>query len=400
MQTTMKLSLRPVLFTVTTLAVLVPAVAHAQTKDAPPAKDAPAAQAGAKPQDKAFELAVTAASMGAVDSNIFDKGANPTAAAGGELNLGLGIGVPLGDSVSWASGAGVGTNARRGIDGDAGDSNALRLDGHAKTGLELLLFGKTSLPGRAAKKPQLPAMKLGLEAKYAYWSNPLISQPAAQSDATIDALEPTDDASGEDLAEDDGSGAGEQAEAAEIPIGAQTFSNPNTHHKVTGATRLALEISSALSFAAEGGGGRDMVRLTDAVQVSPEYNELTVDLSAKYKVAPKYVWITAGYSFERRMFDDRNAKGDAQDFAVNGARFALDLPFKPIKVKLGYDVRFKSADAGQAGNTTRHQLQIGTEVPITKTFAAVADARYTNTLFNGPPDSTRVIGIAGMKAKW
>jgi len=63
-------------------------------------------------------------------------------------------------------------------------------------------------------------------------------------------------------------------------------------------------------------------------------------------------------------------------------------------------VRFKSADAGQAGNTTRHQLQIGTEVPITKTFAAVADARYTNTLFNRPPDSTRVIGIAGMKAKW
>jgi len=64
----MKLSLRPVLFTVTALAVLVPADAHAQTKDAPPAKDAPAAQAGAKPQDKAFELAVTAASMGAVDS--------------------------------------------------------------------------------------------------------------------------------------------------------------------------------------------------------------------------------------------------------------------------------------------------------------------------------------------
>ena len=391
----MKLRFHALVSTVVTLSALIPAAAHAQ------AKDSPAARAGAKPPEKAFDLAVTAASLGAVDSNIFDKGASPVMAAGGEVNLGLGIGVPLGSAVSWASGAGLGTTGRRGINGDAGDSNALRLDGHVKTGLEILLFGRTSLPGRAVKKPELPALKVGLEAKYAYWSNPLISQPAAQSDAAVDALEPSDDSSDVTLAEgDEEGGDGTQAEAAEVPIGAQTFSNPNTHHKVTGATRITLEITSALSVAAEAGGGRDMVRVTDTVQVSPEYNEVTADLSAKYKLLPKYLWITVGSSLERRMFDEVNAKGDAQDFTVSGARLALDLPLSPIKVKLSYDVRFKSADAGLTGNTTRHQLQVGAEVPVTKVFAAVADARYTNTMLNAAPDSTRAIGIAGMKAKW
>ena len=381
----------------------LPSAAYAQPTT-PPAKDAPASPLAPAPQEKAWDLALSAASLGAFDSNIFDKGTNPTTAAGGEVNLGIGIGVPLGGSLAWASGAGIGANARQGIDGSAGESNAMRVDAHLKTGLELLLFGKSSLPGRPAKKAVLPALKLGLEAKYAYWSNPLITQPAGQSDATIDALEPTETSADaeptEETAGADGEGGGEQAEAAEVPIGAQTFSNPNTHHKVTGAARMTLEVTSALTFSAEGGGGRDMVRLTDDVQVSPEYNEMTADLSGKYKVSPKYLWVTLGYSYEQRRFDELNAKRDAQDFAVNGGKLVFDIPLKPIKVKLGYDVRLKSSDAGAAGNTTRHQGQLGVEVPITKAFSAVADARYTNTLLNGPPDSTRFIGIAGMKAKW
>lgn len=87
-----------------------------------------------------------------------------------------------------------------------------------------------------------------------------------------------------------------------------------------------------------------MVRLTDDVQVSPEYNEMTADVSGKYKVSPKYLRVTLGYSYEQRRFDELNAKRDTQDFAVNGGKLVFDIPLKPIKVKLGYDVapRFPS----------------------------------------------------------
>src|SRR5262245_7084357 len=84
--------------------------------DAPPQKDAPQ-KTGEASKDKKWELGVTAASLGAFDSNIFDKGKDPVKAAGGDVNIGLTFGVPLGSSLAWASGAGVGTNARQGIGG-------------------------------------------------------------------------------------------------------------------------------------------------------------------------------------------------------------------------------------------------------------------------------------------
>ena len=389
-------------------ACLVLAASSTARADDRPAKDAPAGQPSGERKEKGFEIGLSAASLGAFDSNVFDKGKDPVMAAGGDVNVGVNLGVSLGHRVSWANAVGLGSNARHGVDGSAGDSNAMRVDAFLKTGLELLLFGESSLPGRSAKRSQLPALKLGLEAKYAYWSNPFITQPASAADPTVDALEPTEPATdstdGEVASEGEGGDEGGSAEpteaAADIPIGAQTFSNPNTHHKLTGAARLVLEASSRLTFALEGGGGRDMVKLTDGVLVSPEYNEATADFSAKYKLLSKLLWVTLGYVFERRMFDEPNAKGLTQDFAVNGGKAVLDVPLKPVKFKLGYDLRMKSADAGTDGDTRRHQVQLGAEVPVSKAFAIVADARYTNTEMNSAPSSTRFIGLAGLKAKW
>jgi hypothetical protein len=420
--TNRKLALRTLLALVVLPAIAlagVPAVARAEgvampVKDAP--AGAPAKEEGARP----YEVGITAASMGAFDSNVFDKGTAPTMAAGGDVNVGIGIGVPLGSRVAWASGAGLGSNARQGIDRSAGDANALRVDAHLKTGLEFLLFGKTSMPGRPTKKPRYPALRLAVEAKYAYWSNPFITQPKTATDCSIDALEPTDTTSDGDLALQDAEngggsdgasdgvaesdaeegGADSQVESADIPVGAQTFSNPNTHHKLSGATRLLFDLSSRLSLTAEGGGGRDMVRLDDTVQVSPEYNDATADVSAKYKVAPSFLWVTVGYAFERRIYDELNAKGLEQSFDVNGVKVVIDVPLKRLKLKAGYDLRMKSADSGATGDTTRHQVQLAAELPVSKAFAVVADARHTNTIFSGQPDSTRFIGLAGLKAKW
>jgi hypothetical protein len=388
------------------LVLVASSTAHAD--EHPAAKDAPAGQPSGEAKGKGFEIGLSAASLGAFDSNVFDKGKDPVMAAGGDVNVGVNLGVPLSHRVSWASAVGLGSNARQGIDASAGDSNALRVDAFLKTGLEILLFGETSLPGRSAKKSRLPALKLGLEAKYAYWSNPFITQPAAAADPTVDALEPTEPATQDSDAEvaaegeagDEGGGAEPAEAAADIPIGAQTFSNPNTHHKLTGAARLVFEASSRLTFALEGGGGRDMVKLTDAVLVSPEYNEVTADFSAKYKLSPKLLWVTLGYVFERRVFDEPNAKNLTQDFAVHGGKLVVDVPLKPLKFKLGYDLRMKSADAGSDGDTRRHQVQLGAEVPVSKAFSIVADARYTNTEMNSASSSTRFIGLAGLKAKW
>lgn len=411
-------SLGPTLLAAATVAAVL-GVAPASRADvalAPPIKDAPSGAPAKEGAARPYEVGLTAASLGAFDTNVFDKGTDPTMAAGGDVNVGVGIGVPLGARVAWASAAGLGSNARQGLDKSAGDANALRVDAHLKTGLELVLFGKTSLPGRPLKHPSYPALRLGLDVKYAYWSNPLVTQAKAPADSGLDALEPTDAASDGDLAlqdaesdgggdgasegeSDDGAG-GAEATAADVPVGAQTFSNPNTHHKLTGATRLVLDVSSRLAVTAEGGGGRDMVRLDDTVQVSPEYNEMNADLSAKYKVAPAYLWVTVGWAFERRIYDVPDAKGLEQSFDVNGLKALVDVPLKAVKVKLGYDLRIKSADAGSARDTTRHQVQVAGELPVSKVFAVVADARLATTVFSAQPDSMRFIGLAGVKAKW
>lgn len=374
--------------------------------------------------------------MAAADSNIFDKGANTVQAAGVDVTLGLSLGVPVSPHVSWISGAGAGTNYRDGIGGSVGDANALRVDANVKTGIETLLMGKTSIAGRKVKKPTFPAMKLSLEAKYALWMNPLISQPPAQSDESEDALEPSDDDSGSDsgggggdgsasvrrhgprqYAQNDGpigndgsTGGDDSAESndepgdddqelpADVPAGPQTFSNPNTHNKVSGIAKLTLETSKKLSFTLDGTFGRDFVSLDDTVEVSPNYNEVTSALTAKYKLHPKAI-VSAGYVFERRFYDDLSSSGASQDFFVQGAKAAVDVPLKRVKLKLAYDIRLKVADAGAAKNADRNQVQLTAEVPLNKIFSVVGETRFSYTLFGTGPDSARFIGLAGFKVK-
>ena len=214
-------------------------------------------------------------------------------------------------------------------------------------------------------------MTLTLEAKYALWANPLISQPPAQSDESVDALEPGDETDGadsggggggefgwterhpasthrrmatpsmtvlppvEDAAAGDRAsseetgetGNNEEAEEgdqgeqpAQVPAGGQTFSNPNTHHHLTGSAHLTLDTSKKFSITADAGFGRDFVQLDDTVEVSPMYDELTAGLGAQHKLLPK-LWLSAGYVFERRFFDDPAASGASQDFFVQGGKF-------------------------------------------------------------------------------
>jgi outer membrane protein OmpA-like peptidoglycan-associated protein len=379
-------------------------------------------------------IGATGSALGVVDTNIFDKGANTVQAVGFDVTAGLTVGVPVTPTLSWASAIGLGTNYRDGVGGDVGGADAMRVDASVKTGIEALLAGRTSLAGRKVKRSTFPSVKLSLDAKYALWANPLITQPPALDDETVDALEPSDDdeaggssgggggggdASRErsasprryaqassntasdaapDAGDGGGEGEGEEEQPAEVQAGPQTFSNPNFHNKVSGIARLDVETSKRLSFAADATFGRDFVDLEDSVETSPNYDEITAGLSAKDKLSPKLLWLTLGYVFERRFYDDLSAAGASQDFFVQGAKVAVDLPWKPGKLKVSYDLRFKLADA-DGKNTTRNQVQASGELPLDKIFSAIAEARFTYTIFDGAPDSTRLIVLAGMKAK-
>jgi hypothetical protein len=424
-----------------------PGLGSAQEAAQPGAPAHPKPKEGKDKPEKAekekVDLGFVGTALGAYDSNILDKGTGAVGAAGLDVTLGLTVGVPVSKVLSWASGVGLGSNYRDGISGNVGGANALRLDAHVKTGIEALLAGKSSLPGRHVKHDVFPVVKLAVEAKYALWANPYLPQPPQAADETEDALEPTEDddaASGDsgggggeaalhrrgrpslmfaegvegaDSAEAAGPEAGgeeaeeEQPEAAEIPIGGQTFSNPNTHHKFTGVVRLTVEPVKKLTLGVDGGVGRDLVNLDDSVEVSPEYNEVTAGASAKYKISPKLLWVSLGYIFERRIFDEVGKTDLPQDFSVQGAKVRIDVPLKPVKFNLTYDIRFKLSDtsdvAGGSGNTTRHQFQLGAEIPIMKILAAVVETRLTDTQFSpavggvAGPDSVRFIGLAGLK---
>jgi OOP family OmpA-OmpF porin len=393
-----------------------------------------------------IDFGVNGSAFGVADTNIFDKGANTVQAVGFDVNAGLNLGVPIAKRVSWVSSTGLGTNYRDGVGGGSvGDANALRVDFNVVSGFETLLFGKTSLAGRKVKKSTYPNMKLTLQAKYALWANPLITQKPAQDDETIDALEPSDDDEGGGSSRDGGGGAmnewrrhprlyaqadsssandgspegggsdegqgdsgeggGEgdnegQGEPAEVSAGPQTFSNPNLHNHVSGIAKLALDTSKKWSFGLDGVFGRDFVDLEDTVETNPQYDEVTANLTAKYKLLPKVLWLTGGYVFERRFYDEDLPSGASQDFFVQGAKFIADIPLKHVKLKASYDVRFKIADAGSSKNATRNQVQLSAEVPIGKVFSIVDESRFTYTLFDGSPNSTRFIELLGAKVKF
>jgi OmpA-OmpF porin, OOP family len=390
-----------------------------------------------------IDFGVNGSAFGVVDTNIFDKGANTVQAVGFDVNSGLNLGVPLSKRISWISSTGLGTNYRDGVGGSVGDANALRVDFNVVTGFETLLMGKTSLAGRKVKKSTYPNMKLTLQAKYALWANPLITQKPALDDETIDALEPSDDDEGSDGAgggggegrnewrrhprtyaqadsssasdgspegaegdadqgdNDEGGGDNEgEGEPAEVSAGPQTFSNPNLHNHLSGIAKLSLDTSKKWSFGADAVFGRDFVDLEDTVETNPQYDEITGGLTAKYKLLPKLLWLTGGYVFERRFYDEDSASGASQDFYVQGAKFIADIPLKRVKLKASYDIRFKIADAGSSKNATRNQIQLSAEVPIGKVFSIVDESRFTYTLFDGSPNSTRFIELLGAKVKF
>ena len=63
-------------------ACLVLAASSTARADDRPAKDAPAGQPSGERKEKGLEIGLSAASLGAFDSNVFDKGKDPVMAAG------------------------------------------------------------------------------------------------------------------------------------------------------------------------------------------------------------------------------------------------------------------------------------------------------------------------------
>jgi hypothetical protein len=399
------------------LAAWGPAVAAAQESPAAPAPGKPDATSNAETKTKSakppksFEFDVTGAVLGALDSNVFDKGDNPILAGGVDVDLSLQFGIPVGKRLSWIVGLGFGSNFRGGLSGDVAAS-ALKIDANAKTGLEVLLAGKSSLPGRHVKKSVFPVVKLGVEVKYALTTNPLTTEkktdvgadalaPADEADDVSDSTESGDSANAEEAAdeadaEDDGE---EEAEASSGASG-QTFSNPNTHHKGSGVARLTIEPTKTLTLGADVGGARDFVNLTN-VETSPQYSEFTGGVNVKYKIHPKYLSLSAGYSYERRSYDEQKTKsGEDLQFDVHGGKLGIDVPLNAFKIKAVYDVKYKFVGVDETTNQVRHQGQLVVEVPLIKNLAAVADGRLSSTVPAAAPSALRFIGLAGLKMKF
>jgi hypothetical protein len=369
-----------------------------------------------------------AQALGIYDTNLFEKGDIATTAGGTDLTMGGLAGYGLARRISAIGAASLGTNVREGFARGAG-ANALKFDGGARLGLEMLVFGQASLPGRKIKTESHPSLRLALEGRYAYSSTPNLEQPArAPSDPlrvvdnTADAFQsedPADDesnsgASEEDHKEDDkgdekstGKSSGsvresETADAAASPAGSggpQAFRNPFTHHKVAAASRASLELSKVLGFGLDGAFARDMVDLTN-VKESPQYVELLSGLNGRYKLFPNSLWLTVGYSFDRRWFDvQKNASGDRLRFSMHGLKVAIDVPTKQAKFRLSYDFRQKITDGDPSGDQSRHQGQLVVEVPLFKYVSALADTRVSSTSFVGKADALRFIAMAGLKLK-
>jgi hypothetical protein len=337
------------------------------------------------PAPSPVDFALSASGMGAVDSNVFDRPSGRIAAGGVDFDANGLLGVPLGSRVSWIGAGNFVANYRSGTNVSDG-SNATKLDGIAKTGLEGLLFGKTSLPGQKVDHGVFPAMKLSLALKYAYTSNPVFGQQPSQVDETSDVLEPAPD---EMSFEDDGT--------AGVPIGGQTYSNPNIHHRASATVRDSLEAGKRLLFTLDATALRDGVGVVDG-EVSPNFYSGAASLNARYKLAPQYLWLTAGYSFEQRSYQLLTVpSGSPLRFGTHGLKVALDLPLTWVKLKLGYDLRLRRVGADITQNRNRHQVQAALEMPLGKSFSAVIDARFTDTTSPVGPDSARVITMAGLK---
>jgi len=411
-----------------------PAPAVASPEDLTPKPQAVAASSkGAdKPRSPAkripLDWEVNAQALGIYDTNLFEKGDLATTARGTDIALGGLAGYGIARRISAIGAASLGTSVREGFSRGAG-ANALKFDGGARLGLEMLLLGQTSLPGRKIKTESHPSLRLAVEGRYAYSATPNLEQPARAPtdpirlvDNTADAFQsedPADDESSSGASEEDekgdekgeakgtgkSSGSVRESDATDSGVspagsgGPQAFRNPFTHHKVASASRASLELSKTLGFGLDGAVARDMVDLTN-VKVSPQYTELLSGLNGRYKIFPNSLWLTAGYSFDRRWFDVQpNANGDRLRFSMHGLKVAVDVPTKRAKFRLSYDFRQKVTDNDPSGDQSRHQGQLVVEVPLFKYVSVLADSRVSSTSFVGKADALRFIAMAGLKFK-
>ena len=72
--------------------------------------------------------------------------------------------------------------------------------------------------------------------------------------------------------------------------------------------------------------------------MAPNATMLCSDTCQRSVVNSRSYWLIPTKSERGSIFDEVNATRLTQDFDVSGAKASLDLPLRPIKLKLGYDV--------------------------------------------------------------
>lgn len=336
------------------------------------------------------EVELSLSSLGAYDSNVKDKD-QAVSAGGFDLGIQLKLGVPLGQRVGWGSSAGFGTKYRNGGVTEP-SATTLKLEGSAATGFEALLAGDGSIPGRKVKGTVFPLVKLGLEGRYKLSTSPVITKPVEGFDDIEDSLEVSEDS-------DEDGGDEDEEEGASTGGGGQTFSSPNTHHNLGGTLKLAVEPLKRFSVHLEGGLHHDFVALGEGVMVSPEFTEVAASTTFKLRIVPEILHAALGYSFDHRWYDEETTKaGDPLLFMVHGIKAGLELPLKRVKLKASYDLKLRVVDVDTAMNRTRHEVQLGAEVPVLEKLSALVDTRLSATEGSGPT-ALRFIAMAGLKYK-
>lgn len=352
----------------------------------------PPTEVSAKPPPKiGRELELSLSSLGAYDSNVKDK--DQAASAGGfDLGIQLKLGVPLGQRFGWGSSAGFGTKYRNGGVTEP-SATTLKLEASAATGFEALLAGDGSIPGRKLKGTVFPLVKLGLEGRYKLSTSPVITKPVEGFDDIEDSLEVSEDS-------DEDSGDEDEEEGASTGGGGQTFSSPNTHHNLGGTLKLGIEPVKRFGIHLEGGLHHDFVALGEGVLVSPEFTEAGGSTTFKLRIVPEILHASLGYGFEHRWYDEETTKaGDPLSFAVHGIKAGLELPLKRVKLKASYDLKLRVVDIDPAMNRTRHEVQLGAEVPVLEKLSALVDTRFSATEGSSGPAALRFIAMAGLKYK-
>ncbi|MCC7380723.1 MAG: hypothetical protein IT384_02780 [Deltaproteobacteria bacterium] len=446
------------------LAGLAPERARAQDTSAPEPLEAkieaaPESEA-AKPQDatvvgerkskkKRFgKLAFGATVGGGYDSNVFNKPPQKSTRAGlGEVSTALKLDVPASAALSWRSKAGLGGSYRSG-DGDLGAS-AAKLAAQAKTGLELLVFGKRNMPGgkKVPKKKQVfPNARLSATFSYGMSVNPVIKEAApealvqglraAQDPAPLpEELGIDPDIVGEDLDEefeedlgddfgddDDGdddegeegdeeSSDEDQEEAEEAEeeefieedvLEGKSFSLEGFKQKIGGNVGFKLDPIRGTSLGLTGALTRGDNPEVDG-KPSPDFLQFGGAVKVKQKIVAKYLKAKVGYGIDSRSFDEKvTAAGDPVSFLMHG--ITAELSSKPTKeLKLSVDYRFKlrSVAVDENLDSRRHAWGFGAQYKLTKGVALMTRLSFADqALLNADTaDAGRFQGILGLRVK-